>query len=132
MAATSRAVRRGGDPERGAVTVEAAIALCGFVAVLVVVLAGQSAVLAQLRCVDAAEQAARLVARGDGERAHQIAARLAPSGASVRISDTGDTAAVSVQDDPFGGLLPILHLDADAYAVLEPAPPADVDGGRTR
>jgi Flp pilus assembly protein TadG len=49
----------------GASTVEAAIAIAALVVVLVLCLAGVSAVLMQVRCVDAAREAARLAARGD-------------------------------------------------------------------
>ena len=51
--------------EAGAVTVEAAFAIAALVAVLVLCLAGLTAVAMQVRCIDAAREAARLAARGD-------------------------------------------------------------------
>ncbi|PBJ65631.1 pilus biosynthesis protein TadE, partial [Mycobacterium avium subsp. hominissuis] len=51
--------------------------------VLVACLAGVTAVSMQVRCVDAAREAARLAARGDERSATAAAARLAPAGARV-------------------------------------------------
>ena len=103
--------------DRGAVTVEAAFAVVALVVVLGLVLAGGAAAVDQIRCVDAAREAARLAARGDPERARAAAAELAPSGASVRIDYAGDSVDVSVQ---VAGPLPGLRLTADAHGVLEP------------
>jgi hypothetical protein len=86
------------------VTVEAAVALCAFVTVFAMVLAGD---------------AARLVARGEQSRApdavHQIAA-----GATLSITLTGDEIRVTVRDPAADGLLPGVHVHAEAYAVREP------------
>lgn len=106
--------------DRGAVTVEAAIALCSLVLVLALALAGISAVTAQLRCIDAAREAARLAARGQPELGRQAAERLAPTGATVRITSRGREVIVSVDADPVAGLLPGVDIGADAFAVLEP------------
>ena len=108
--------------DRGAVTVEAAIALCGFIAVLAMMLAGLSAVLAQIRCTDAPSEAARLASRGDLARARQAASDLAPSGATVTITGQDDTVVIEVADDPIGGLLPGMDVRARAVAVREPDP----------
>ncbi|GGS17058.1 TadE family type IV pilus minor pilin [Actinokineospora fastidiosa] len=102
--------------DRGAVTVEAAVAVVGLVVVLGFVLLGGSAAINQIRCVDAAREAARLAARGDPD-AHAAAAELAPSGATVRLSYAGDTVDAHVEST---GPLPGLTLVADARAVLEP------------
>lgn len=118
MAAARAAVRAPGD--RGAVTAEAALALCSLVVVLALSLAAVAAVTAQLRCIDAAREAARLVARGERERAEQAALRLAPSGAGVQIEVRGDEVTVLVAADPVGGLLPGVDVRAEAFAVLEP------------
>ncbi|MGH3435754.1 MAG: TadE family type IV pilus minor pilin [Sciscionella sp.] len=101
------------------VTVEAAIALAAFVAVLVLALACLVAVLDQLRCTDAAREAARLVARGESGRAHGAVDRIAP-GARLSVSVRGDEVSVDVRSEPAGGLLPGVHLDARAFAVAEP------------
>ena len=59
-------------------TVEAAFAVGTLVAVLAVVLAAMGAVVLQLRCVDAASEAARLGARGDLEGARDAARQARP------------------------------------------------------
>lgn len=119
MVAVNRAAGRASD-ERGAVTVEAALALCSLVVVLALSLAAVVAVSAQLRCIDAAREAARLTARGEQERGEQAAMRLAPRGAGVRIEVRGDEVSVVVLADPVGGLLPGVDVSAEAFAVLEP------------
>jgi Flp pilus assembly protein TadG len=121
MAATSRAsptARAGND--NGMVTVEAAIALCAFVTVLAMTLAGMATVFDQLRCTDAAREAARLVARGEQDEAADAVGRIAPHGATFTVTDEGDGIVVDVRDPAAGGLLPGVHVTADAYAVPEP------------
>lgn len=115
MAAASEA----GD--RGAVTVEAALALCSLVVVLGVILAAVSAVAAQLRCVDAAREAARLTARGEQDRAEQLARRIAPRGATVAVTVRGDEILTRVAANPVAGMLPGIEVAAEAAAVMEPA-----------
>ncbi|MGH3563546.1 MAG: TadE family type IV pilus minor pilin, partial [Mycobacterium sp.] len=56
---------------------EAALGLAALVAVLVLCLAGVTAVSMQVRCVDAAREAARLAARGDERLAVDTARRIA-------------------------------------------------------
>ena len=112
--------RRRRDGERGSATVEAAIAVCAVVVVLAIALAGSAAVLAQVRCTDAAREAARLVARGEPERAERAARRVAPAGASVVIRVQGDEVVVEVAAEPGRGILPGLSVRAEAMAVLEP------------
>jgi Flp pilus assembly protein TadG len=118
MTATSRASPPGHDG--GMVTVEAAVSLCAFVTVLAMVLAGTSMVLDQLRCTDAAREAARLVARGEQDRVGDAVRRIAPDGATVAVRTVGDGIEVSVRDPAAGGLLPGVRVGADAYAVPEP------------
>jgi Flp pilus assembly protein TadG len=108
--------------DRGSVTVEAALALCSLVAVLALVLAAVSAVAAQLRCIDAAREAARLTARGEPDRAEEIARRIAPRGAVVAVTVRGDEVTARVSANPAAGLLPGVDVGAEAAAVLEPAP----------
>jgi Flp pilus assembly protein TadG len=151
MTATSRASpTRRHTPDasdRGMVTVEAAVSLCAFVTVLAMVLAGMSMVLAQIRCTDAAREAARLVARGEADRAADAVGQIAPH-AVLSVSTHGDGIHVTVQDPDAAGLLPGVHVAADAFAVQEPdaddsepGPPAstgppgdsgDPDGGPDR
>jgi Flp pilus assembly protein TadG len=119
MPATSRA----SPPEHsdsGMVTVEAAIALCAFVTVLAMVLAGMSTMLDQIRCTDAAREAARLVARGDQDLAADAVHKIAPSGATFAVTTEGEGIVVAVRDPAAGGLLPGVHVVADAFAVPEP------------
>lgn len=111
--------------DRGAVTVEAAIAVVVLVLVLGLVLAGGAAAVDQIRCVDAAREAARLAARGDPGRARSAAAGIAPAGADIRIGYAGDAVDVRVA---VAGPLPGIHLSADARAVLEPGAGQGGDG----
>jgi hypothetical protein len=106
--------------DRGTVTVEAALALCSLVLVLALAFAGISAVAAQLRCVDAAREAARLTARGELDRGQELARRLAPRGAVVQVSVHGDEVTARVSADPVAELLPGIEVAAEAAAVLEP------------
>jgi len=109
-----------GGGERGSATVEAALAVCGVVVVLAMALAGSAAVLAQLRCTDAAREAARLVARGEPERAEEAARRIGPAGARIAVTVNADEVIVAVRVQPGGGILPGLSVGAEAMAVLEP------------
>jgi len=63
-------------------------------------------------------EAARLTARGEGERAASVAAQVAPAGATVQVSTAGDTVVVVVSAR--SAMLPGLDLRAQAVAVLEP------------
>jgi Flp pilus assembly protein TadG len=108
------------DGERGSATVEAALAVCAVVVVLAMALAGAAAVLGQLRCTDAAREAARLVARGEHGQAEDAARTVAPAGATVIIRVDGDEVIVEVSARPAGGVLPGLSIRAEAMAVLEP------------
>jgi uncharacterized membrane protein YgcG len=100
--------------------VEAALALCAVVVVLVLALSAVMAVFAQLRCTDAAREAARLVARGEAERAGNVVRQIAPAGARLSVGVVGDEVSVEVTAEPAGGLLPGVRLRAQAYSVLEP------------
>ncbi|MGV0633722.1 TadE family type IV pilus minor pilin [Mycolicibacillus trivialis] len=97
---------------------EAALALVTLVAVLVVCLAALAAMAAQIRCVDAAREAARLAARGDERAAVAAAYRLAPAAAVVRLRREGRTveATVTARADH----LPGLAISATGIAVAEP------------
>ena len=108
----------GGD--RGAVTAEAALALCSLVAVMTLVVAAVAGACAHLRCLDAAREGARLVARGEPDRAREAAAVIAPRGARIAIAVAGDQVRVDVSTPTVPGL-PGLTFDAHAVGVLEPA-----------
>jgi hypothetical protein len=115
---TRKLSRRGGD--RGGVTVEAAISIAGFAVFLALTLGGAAAAADHVRCVDAAREAARLTARGEQDKARTAAKRIAPKNAEVTITMTGEHIQVQVSATPLGGLLPGLHLQAEAFAVREP------------
>lgn len=78
-------------------------------------LAGINATVLQIRCVDAAREAARLVARGDDGVA--AARRVAPAGAqvSVQLDGTYVVARVSATS----ALLPGITIAAGAVAAAE-------------
>lgn len=114
------ATRRLLGDDRGAVTVEAALALCSLVAVMAFAVAAMAGASAHLRCLDAAREAARLVARGEPDRARELAAAVAPRGAQVRIQLDGDQVQVDVSTAVVPGV-PGLSLDARAVGLLEPA-----------
>lgn len=108
-----------GRADAGNVTVEAALALAVLALVLVTCLAGVSCVIAQVRCADAAREAARLAGRGDHAGAAAAVTILAPRGASLRLQGTETVTAV-VAVSAVGGLLPGVTIRASATAAVEP------------
>ncbi|WP_433567547.1 TadE family type IV pilus minor pilin [Nocardia sp. CA-151230] len=98
-------------------TVEAAIALAALVAVLVLGVGALLAVSAQVRCVDAAREAARLAARGDTDVGVSTARRVAPPGARVVVRTDGDLVVAEVSAR--ATLVPVT-LHAAAVAAREP------------
>lgn len=118
-AARGHPASRTGLDDRGAVTVEAALALGAFVVVLAVALGAVAAAATQLHCVDAAREAVRLAARGDLAGAQRLAAQIAP-GSALTIRRDGTEIRAEVTAEPPGGLLPGVHLRAVAYALPEP------------
>ena len=114
----SRAQHQGLAGCAGASTVEAALALAALVVVLVLCLAGLTAVSMQVRCVDAAREAARLAARGDERSAVDAARRIAPIGARVQVHRDGDFLVATVI--AHSKLLPALDIAARAVSAAEP------------
>lgn len=108
------------DGEAGSVTIEAALGLAVLALVLALCLAGIACLLAQLRCADAAREAARLAARGDDAGAAAAVSVLAPAGASLSLSG-GDLVTATVTAAPVGGLLPGVRIEASASAAREPS-----------
>jgi hypothetical protein len=98
--------------------VEAAFGVATLVAVLVLCLAGITAVSMQIQCIDAAREAARLAARGDERSAVGAARGVAPGGAAVQLRRDGGFVVATVTAGP--KLLIALHLTASAVAALEP------------
>ncbi len=87
--------------------------------VLVLCLAGATAVSMQVRCVDAAREAARLAARGDERSAVVVAHRIAPGGARVEVRRDGEFLVATVV--AHSKLLPALDIAAKAVSVAEPS-----------
>ena len=85
---------------------------------MVLCLAGITAVSMQVRCIDAAREAARLAARGDERSAVAAARGVAPLGAAVELRRNGEfvVATVTVRSN----LLPMLHIAATEASVVEP------------
>ena len=110
----------GGGRDRGSVTVEAALSLFAVILVAALVLAGVGCAVAQVRCVDAAREVARLLARGDSAAAASALAQVGPAGASMAVSEGSGMVTVTIRAAPVGGLLPGVELSATAVAALEP------------
>ena len=85
---------------------------------MVLCLAGVSAVSMQVRCVDAAREAARLAARGDDRSALDVARRIAPAAARIQVRRDGDFLVATVVAN--SKLLPTLDITAKAVAAAEP------------
>jgi hypothetical protein len=109
----------GRQGDRGMVTAEFAVALPAFVLVVAAAICGVGAMTAQLRCVDAADIAARMAARGDDASVvRAVALGAAPGGAelTLRSSATEVTATVRARLSPpglatlFGGIVVSAHV----------------------
>ena len=109
--------------DRGAVTVEAALALCTLAVFLAMAVGAIAAAGASIRCVDAARELARLAARGEAERGRTVAAQLAPAGARLDLRADGDLVVAEVSAELLRPL-PV-RIGGHAVAALEPgaAPP---------
>ena len=105
------------DQDSGAVTVEAALAMCALTVFLALALGALIAVAQTMRCADAARELARLAARGEPDRGRAVAARLAPSGARMELVPDGDTVTALVSARLVGPLP--LTVDGRAVAALE-------------
>lgn len=83
--------------------------------------------IAQVRCVDAAREAARLAARGEPpEMVTAAAQRAGPRGTQAFVDSRGDVVTVRVEavvvpDVPLLDQLPGIALSADATAAAEDA-----------
>jgi hypothetical protein len=93
------------------------LAIVALVAVLVLCVAGINAVALQIRCIDAAREAARLVARGDATQAETAARRVGPPGAVLRVERDGEFVVARVSGRSL--LLPGLTISAQAVTVAE-------------
>lgn len=102
MAASVPAAGCPPDGDRGAVTVEAALALCTLTVFLAMAVGAVATAGAAVRCTDAARELVRLAARGEVERGRTVATDLAPAGSAVQLDQAGDllTGVVSVRLAP--------------------------------
>lgn len=87
------------------------------VVVLAMCVAALAAMSAQLRCIDAAREAARLAARGDQHAAVDVARRVAPPGARVQLRRDGPVMVATVTSN--ASLLPGLVVSATELSVVE-------------
>ena len=93
------------------------MAIATLVAVLVLCLGGIAAVSMQVRCIDAAREAARLAARGDERSAVTVALRIAPAGAQVRVRNDGEYVVATVI--AHSTILPRLSIGAEGVSATE-------------
>lgn len=94
---------------------EAALGIATLVTVLLFCAAAVAALSMQIRCIDAAREAARLVARGDA--AAVGAATLAPAGSSLDVRRNGGYVVARVSGRV--PLLPGLVIASEAVAASE-------------
>lgn len=78
---------------------------------------GLAAVSAQLRCVDAAREGARLAARGDERAAADAVRKVGPGGAELQLRRDGDYVVARVSTR---AALLAVDISAEAIAALEP------------
>ncbi|GAA6527531.1 TadE family type IV pilus minor pilin [Intrasporangium sp. DVR] len=110
--------------DAGMVTAELAVAIPVVVFVLLICLAGLSAAIDQVRCVDAARAGSRAAARGDPlAEVHQLAQRAAPEGAVISVSRRGGDALVTVRARAggWGGVVPTWTVTAAGRTPVEQA-----------
>jgi Flp pilus assembly protein TadG len=101
------------------VTVEAALVLAVLMVVVAACLAGIGCVIAQLRCADAAREAARLAGRGDTSGAASAVGAIAPAGAALTLRTQGDLVIATVTVGAVSGLLPGVTIRASSSAAKE-------------
>ncbi|HZB48304.1 MAG TPA: TadE family type IV pilus minor pilin [Mycobacteriales bacterium] len=110
-------------------TAELAVALPVLVVLVAAAMTAISVLAAQLRCVDAAREAARAAARGESTAVvRSLAQRSGPDGSEVQVAagDREVQVTVSAVADPVGGLLPSIDVHATAVALREPESTVEV------
>ena len=129
---TRRTVARGVWPvrrcagQRGAVTAEVAIVMPVLMATMLLGLWAVGIVVTNIRCIDAARDVARAVARGEPvTTAQEIGERAAPAGAVVSISQEGSTVRVTVTSESkldwtIVNELPAVSVEGRATVEVEP------------
>jgi Flp pilus assembly protein TadG len=121
--------RRRPGRDRGSFTAELAAGLPALMVLVFAGIAAVSAVLTKAQCLDAAREAALAEARG--EPWAEVAGRMAPDGADIRVGGDQEsvTATVSVRVRVLGAHVPGITVTATAVAAREPDMP-DLTGGR--
>jgi hypothetical protein len=122
---------RRGAAEQGFVTAETALVLPSLVGLGLALAFIVTAAADQLRCADAAWEAARGLARGEAAGyATRAAQRLGPAGATVLVNtaDGSVIVRVSARLALGGAILPALHVDGHAQVSCEPGTPCAGDG----
>jgi Flp pilus assembly protein TadG len=119
--------------DAGMVTAEFAVALPAFVVVVVAALSGVAVMTAQLRCVDAADVAARMAARGEPTSlVTSTALTGAPGRAQIHVATTGTLVTATVQAHVsllgLSYVLPGVDVHATVVEALEPSAPAVAAG----
>jgi Flp pilus assembly protein TadG len=118
-------VRRSCRRDGGSVTAETAVVLPVVVVMLLAATWAVGVVVTHIRCLDAARDVARAVARGEPpDEARRIGERSAPAGASVDVTRDGDdvTAVVRARLDwPLVGSVREVRVEESATVQVEPA-----------
>ena len=114
--------------ERGAVTAEMALALPVLVSLLLLGIWSIGLVVLNIRCIDAARDVARAVARGESlDQAKAIGRRTVPAGTIVINREASDiqvtVTAIPAHNPPLLGLLSPATLTATATLQAEPDTP---------
>ncbi len=120
-----------GTAEEGFVTAETALVLPSLVGLGLALAFIVTAAADQLRCADAAWEAARGLARGEAPAyATRATQRLGPAGAAVLVNtaDGSVIVRVSARLALGGAILPALHIDGHAQVSCEPGTPCAGDG----
>lgn len=99
------------------VTVEGAYAIAAIVLTLLLSIGAITAVIAQIRCTDAAREVARLAAMGDADA---VAVGVAVAGESATVSIDRGAQRISATVATRVRLLPGVRVSATAIAVPEP------------
>jgi Flp pilus assembly protein TadG len=105
------------------VTAEIAVAMPVLMVLLAAALTAVAVIGGQLRCVDAAREAARALARGESTgTARSLVTATGPRGAILSSTSGREQIRTSVQARirPAGGLLPAFTVSAVAVALPEP------------
>ena len=114
--------------QRGSVTAETALVLPILLAFVLGLVWLVSLGVTQARCLDAAREAARALARDvTVQAATDLARRSSPPGADIRIQRDGGAVVVTVSvpakaPGPIFGALPAIGLSATAVSALEELP----------